>query len=135
MGIQGLGDGCAPPPTHVAGLVAAGDEDAIGMLERAQDLAVAARCAVLEHEGLHRGDAAHLVEEFLADFTGLRCAEDHDVAAASALHEPSQRIEIAVATAHQQQPGLHAPQCFCVWIAQQIVAVVRCLCCQGKGQE
>jgi hypothetical protein len=38
VGVQRLGDGRAAPVAHVARLVAAGDEDAVGALQRAQDL-------------------------------------------------------------------------------------------------
>jgi hypothetical protein len=101
----------------------------------ARRIFVAGRSRSLEHEGLDRLDAADLVEEFLADLAGLRGAQHHDVAVAGALHEPAHRIEIAVAAAHQQQAGLHLARRFCGGVADHVVAVVRCLCCQGEGQE
>src|SRR5690606_5997596 len=83
--------------------IAAGDEDGIGTLQCRENLRIVGSLAVVEDESLHRLDAPDFVEELLADLAALRGAQDHHVAVPCALHEPVQRVEVAVAAAHQQQ--------------------------------
>jgi hypothetical protein len=59
----------------------------------------------VEDEDFDRLDAADVAIEFLADFLAVRRAEDDDVALAGLAEEPLHRVDIPVASAHQQQPA------------------------------
>ena len=122
MRVQRRGHRRAAPVADVARLVAAGQEDAVGALERGQHGRVVRGLAILEHERLHRGDAADLVEELLPDLATLRSAQYHDMAIAGLAHEPADRVEVAVAAAHQQQAGLDFAGGAGRSVAEQVVA-------------
>ena len=121
--VQRRGHRRALPPAHVARLVAPGDEDAVGTPQRAQDALVVRRLAPVENECLDRGDAADLAVELLADLAAERCAQHDDVAVAGLGHEPAQRLEVAVAAAHQQQARRHLPRRRGCAVAQQVAVV------------
>src|SRR5690606_33873651 len=106
---------------HVARLIAAGDEDGIGTLQCRENLRIVGSLAVVEDESLHRLDAPDFVEELLADLAALRGAQDHHVAVPCALHEPVQRVEVAVAAAHQQQAGADLARGVGGGVAQHVV--------------
>ena len=107
MVVQCFGQRRATPITHIARLVTPGDEDAIGVPNCGDDLGVTGGIAIFEDEGFCRLNTADFVEEFFADLARQRCPQDHDMAVAGFVHEPVHGIEIAIATAHQQQARLH----------------------------
>src|SRR3546814_2716158 len=79
VAVERGGERRALPVTHVVGLVAAGDEDAVGRLERGEHRRVAGGLAVAEDEGLRRGDAADLRVELVLRLGRARSAQHHDV--------------------------------------------------------
>ena len=124
VGFQRRGHRGTAPVAHVAGLVATGDEDAVGAFQRLEDLRVVGCFAVTEHEGLGRLDAADFVEELVADLAALGGAQDDDVAVPGLVHEPAQGVVVAVAATHQQQPGLDRAGGGQGGVADKVVTVV-----------
>ncbi len=105
MRVDDLVDRRAAPEAHVTRLIAAGDEDAVGLAQPVEDLLVGRLRTRVEDEDFDRLDAADVAIEFLADFLAVRRAEDDDVALAGLAEEPLHRVDIPVASAHQQQPA------------------------------
>ena len=135
VGVQRLGHRRAFPVADIAGLVAAGDENAVGPDQAGQDLRGVRGCAVLEHEGLDRQDAANLLVELLAQFIALRGAQHHQMAIAGLLHEPAHDVDIAVAAAHQQQAGADRTGRGRIAVADHEMAVVGGCRRRNEGHE
>ena len=121
MVVQCFGQRRAAPITHIARLITTGDEDAIGVANGGQNFGVAGSVAIFEDEGFRRLDSTHFIEEFFANLPAQRCPQYHDMAVAGFVHEPMHGIEIAIATAHQQQARLHLAGSFGLHISQHVV--------------
>jgi hypothetical protein len=100
--MNGILDRRPLPVVHVVRLVAARDEERLGVVNRLQDKRVRRGCAILEHQRLDRVEVPK-VENVLVVAIGPGGANHHEVAAAGAVAHPrEQRVHVGAA-AHQAE--------------------------------
>ncbi len=121
MGVEDFGDRRSAPVTNVARLIAARDEDAVGLAQPGEDFFVRRLRAGVEDENLCRLDTADLGKKLFADLFAIRRADHDDVTVSGFAEKPFHRIGVAVAAAHQQQAARYPSRRRRVQFAEDIM--------------